>query len=180
LIETERSSLSKRSRKLFTLSALSFATMELLTDKELGDFNTASKKCLDFWDGVGAQIPEWNYVRKSQMTSGEVRQDFIHSHAIVLHALGRAGRALLQLSPAEQTKRLKKLSKIDWSRKNAVTWEGRAMVGGAMAKSGQNITLTCNEIKRVLGLALTPEEQTAEAAWVASRTLRTETKKERI
>lgn len=169
LIETERSSLSPRSRKLFTLSAINFATMELLTDKELEDFTSASKKCLEFWEAVGEQIPEWIFVRQSKMTSGEVRRDFIHSHAIVLQALGRAGRTLYQLPAAERAKRLRKLSKIDWSRKNAVTWEGRAMVGGSMAKSGQNITLTCNEIKRVLNLKLTPDEATAEAAWTAAR-----------
>lgn len=169
LIETERSSLSPRSRKLFTLSAVNFATTELLTDKELEDFHGASKKCAEFWEAVGEHIPEWTYVRQSKMTSGELRRDFIHSHAIVLQALGRAGRALYQLPPAERAKRLKRLRSVDWSRKNASTWEGRAMVGGAMAKSGQNITLTCNEIKRVLGIQLSPEESTAEMAWGASR-----------
>ena len=169
LIETERSSLSPRSRKLFTLSAVNFATSELLIDKELEDFSVASKKCLEFWESVGEQIPEWTYVRESKMTSGEVRRDFIHSHAIVLQALGRAGRALYQLPTAERLKRIKRLRAVDWSRKNATTWEGRAMVGGAMAKSGQNIALTCNEIKRVLGLKLTPDENTAEAAWQAAR-----------
>lgn len=169
LIETERSSLSPRSRKLFTLSAVNFATSELLIDKELEDFGVASKKCLEFWESVGEQIPEWTYVRESKMTSGEVRRDFIHSHAIVLQALGRAGRALYQLPTAERLKRIKRLRAVDWSRKNATTWEGRAMVGGAMAKSGQNIALTCNEIKRVLGLKLTPDENTAEAAWQAAR-----------
>lgn len=169
LIETERSSLSPRSRKLFTLSAVHFATMELLTEKEVEDFASASKKCLDFWEAVNAQIPEWNYVRESKMTSGEVRSDFIHSHAIVLQALGRAGRALYQLPAAERAKRLKQLRKVDWSRKNIEVWEGRAMVGGGMAKSGQNITLTCNEIKRVLGIELTPEENKAEAALRAAR-----------
>jgi DNA sulfur modification protein DndB len=169
LIETERSSLSPRSRKLFTLSAINFATSELLTDKELEDFHAASKKGLEFWELVGEQIPEWTYVRESKMTSGELRRDFIHSHAIVLQSLGRAGRALYQLTTLERAKRLKRLRNVDWSRKNAATWEGRAMVGGAMAKSGQNITLTCNEIKRVLGLKLTPEEANAEAAWAAAR-----------
>jgi len=169
LIETERSSLSPRSRKLFTLSAVNFATSELLIDKELEDFGAASKKCLEFWESVGDQIPEWAYVRESKMTSGEVRRDFIHSHAIVLQALGRAGRALYQLPTAERLKRIKRLRSVDWSRKNAATWEGRAMVGGAMSKSGQNITLTCNEIKRVLGLKLTSDEITAEAAWQAAR-----------
>lgn len=169
LIETERSSLSPRSRKLFTLSAIHFATSELLNDKETEDFASASAKCLEFWELVGAQIPEWTYVRESAMTSGEVRRDFIHSHAIVLQALGRAGRALYQLSFAERVKRIQRLRNVDWSRKNATTWEGRAMVGGAMAKSGQNITLTCNEIKRVLGLELSVDEATAEAALGASR-----------
>ena len=177
MIETERSSLSPRSRKLFTLSAIHFATMELLIEKEVEDFTASSKKCLEFWEAVGAQIPEWAYVRDSQMTSAEVRRDFIHSHAIVLQALGRAGRELYQLSATERAKRLKRLRNVDWSRKNGATWEGRAMVGGGMAKSGQNITLTCNEIKRVLGLKLTPEENTAEAALQAARTPQRSAKK---
>ena len=170
LIETERSSLSARSRSLFTLSAVHFATTEFLSEKELEDFQAASQMCLEFWELVGEQIPEWTYVRESKMTSGDVRRDFIHSHAIVLQALGRAGRALYQLPASERSKRIKRLRTVDWSRQNAKTWEGRAMVGGAMAKSGQNITLTCNEIKHVLGLKLTPEESSAEAAWAASRT----------
>lgn len=169
MIETERSSLSPRARKLFTLSALNFATSELLVEKELEDFGAASKKCLEFWESVGEQMPEWTYVRESKMTSGEVRRDFIHSHAIVLQALGRAGRALYQLPASERLKRIKRLRAVDWSRKNATTWEGRAMVGGAMAKSGQNITLTCNQIKQVLGLKLTSDESTAESAWQAAR-----------
>lgn len=169
LIETERSSLSPRSRSLFTLSALHFATTELLMEGESEDFYKASEKCMEFWSLVGEQIPEWGYVRESRMTSGDVRRDFIHSHAIVLQALGRAGRALFQLPPQVRADRVKRLRKVDWSRNNMQTWEGRAMVGGSMAKSGQNITLTCNEIKRVLGLKLTPEETFAEEAWAASR-----------
>lgn len=169
LIETERSTLSARSRKLFTLSALHFATGEFLTDKELEDFPAASQRCQEFWEAVGEQIPEWIYVREGKMTAGEVRRDFIHCHAIVLQALGRAGRALYAQAPREARKRLQRLRKVDWSRSNAAVWEGRAMVGGAMSKSGQNVTLTCNELKRVLGLNLTAEEQAAEAALQSGR-----------
>jgi DNA sulfur modification protein DndB len=167
LIETERSTLSARSRKLFTLSALHFATLELLPEKDLEDFPKASQQCQDFWEAVGTQIPEWIYVREAKMTAGEVRRDFIHCHAIVLQALGRAGKALYAQHPSELKKRLLRLRKVDWSRSNAKVWEGRAMVGGAMSKSGQNVTLTCNEIKRVLGLQLTADEQAAEAAFQA-------------
>lgn len=169
LIETERSSLSARSRKLFTLSALHYAIMELLPEKELEDFTSASKKCHDFWELVGAQIPEWIYVRESKMTAGEVRRDFIHSHAIVLQALGRVGKAIYQLPKPNVEKTLSKLKNVDWSRKNSQTWEGRAMIGGSMSKAGQNVVLTANEIKRVLGLALTPEETATEKALQDSR-----------
>jgi DNA sulfur modification protein DndB len=169
LIETERSSLSERSRKLFTLSALHFSILEMLPEKELEDFSGASKKCQEFWELVGEQIPEWLYVRESKMTSGEVRRDFIHSHAIVLQALGRVGKAIYQLPTPDLPNVLKRLKGINWSRKNAASWEGRAMIGGSMAKSGQNVTLTSNEIKRILGLKLTVDEQNAEDALQASR-----------
>lgn len=169
LIETERSTLSARSRKLFTLSALHFAVLELIPDKDLEDFPLASQRCQEFWEYVGEQIPEWIYVRESKMTAGEVRRDFIHCHAIVLQALGRAGRALYANHPNEVHKRLQRLRQVDWSRRNAQTWEGRAMIGGAMSKSGLNVTLTCNEIKRVLGLKLTADEQSAEDAYQAGR-----------
>ena len=99
MIETERSSLSERSRKLFTLSALHFAILEMLSEKELKDFTAATKKCQEFWEIVGAQIPEWAYIREAKMTAGKVRQDFIHSHAIVMQALGRVGKFLYQSEP---------------------------------------------------------------------------------
>ncbi len=169
MIETERSTLSARSRKLFTLSALHFATTELLTEKEIEDFPSASQRSQEFWEGVGEQIPEWIYVRDAKMTAGEVRRDFIHCHAIVLQALGRAGRSLYAQHPTEVRKRLQRLRKVDWARSNAKVWEGRAMVGGSMSKSGQNVALTCNEIKRVLGLQLTSEEQVSESAFLSGR-----------
>lgn len=169
LIETERSTLSARSRKLFTLSALHFATLELIAEKEVKDFPLASQRSQEFWEGVGEQIPEWTHVRESKMTAGEVRRDFIHCHAIVLQAMGRAGRALYSNFPNDARTRLQHLREIDWSRGNAQLWEGRAMLGGTMSKAGQNVTLTCNEIKRVLGLKLTPEEQVAETAHMSAR-----------
>lgn len=169
LVETERSTLSARSRKLFTLSALHFATQELLPEKDLEDFPKASQRSQAFWECVCDQIPEWLHVREGKITAGEIRKDFIHCHAIVLQAIGRAGRSLYEQFPTEVHKRLLRLRKVDWSRSNAQVWEGRAMLGGAMSKASQNVTLTANEIKRVLGLKLSPEEQNAENAWAAAR-----------
>ncbi|XQE65958.1 DNA sulfur modification protein DndB [Pseudomonas sp. P3C3] len=169
LIEAERSSLSARSRKLFTLSALHFAILEMLSEKELEDFAAASQKCLAYWETVGELIPEWVHVRNGKMTAGEVRQDFIHSHAIVLQALGRVGKCVYQSGQSDLKQALNKLSDIDWSRKNIGTWEGRAMTGGRMTKNSQNVTLTCNQIKCSLGLPLTQEEQDIENAFLAAQ-----------
>lgn len=169
LIEAERSSLSPRSRKLFTLSALHFAILEMLSEKELDDFTAASQKCLTYWEAVGELIPEWVHVRNGKMTAGEVRQDFIHSHAIVLQALGRVGKYVYQSGQSDLKQALSKLGEIDWSRKNIGTWEGRAMTGGRMTKNSQNVTLTCNQIKCSLGLPLTQEEQEIENAFLAAQ-----------
>jgi len=169
LIETERSSLSQRSRKLFTLSALHFSVIEMLSEKEFENFERASRKCLEYWEVVGDLIPEWVYVRNGKMTAGEVRQDFIHSHAIVLQALGRIGRYVYKSTALDLTATLSGLSKIDWSRKNIHQWEGRAMIGGRMSKNSQNITLTCNQIKTALGIPLSLDEQNVEDAFLAAR-----------
>lgn len=169
LIETGKSSLSPRSRKLFTLSALNFATVELHSDEELQDFSSASKKSMDFWTAVGDQMPEWVQVREGRMTSGEVRRDFIHSHAIVLQALGRVGKALYEHPPAARAERLQRLRTIDWSRKNAAMWEGRAMNGWSVQNSARNVILTSNQIKQVLDLELTSEEAAAENAMLEAR-----------
>ena len=100
-----------------------------------------------------------------RITSGEIRQDFVHCHAIVLQAIGLMGSKLLKLSKTEQKKRIKLLGKINWKRSNSKVWEGRAMIGGVMQKGSNNIILTANYLSKKLGIELTPEEQRAEDAF---------------
>lgn len=169
VIEGERSNLSPRSRKLFTLSALHHATIEMIPEKEIADINIAANWCKEYWEEVGSHIPEWKFVRESKMTAGDVRRDFIHSHAIVLQALGRAGKSFVYKPKHQWAKQLIALRKIDWSRSNAKIWEGRAMLGGQVCKASQNITLTSNYIKQIIGLALDNEEQVMEDAFMKSR-----------
>ena len=163
-VEMERSSLAPRSRKLFTLSAVHTATCALLrgvehTDGHLGD--TAQI----YWESVAAHMPEWTLVREAKLTAGDVRRDFIHSHAIALHALGKVGNALLHDDISDFSTILAPLETIDWSRANSPTWEGRAMVGGRVSKATHNVVLTTNLIKQRLGLALTIDEEQIEDAY---------------
>jgi DNA sulfur modification protein DndB len=164
LVEMERSSLSARSRKLFTLSAIYTATGALLEKIEVPNQESAIELAVGFWEEVARYLPEWQAVRDGKVSSGEIRQDFIHSHGIALHALGHVGNYLLLTFPDDWKTKLKSLRKIDWSRNNSALWEGRAMIGGRLSKATQNVVLTTVAIKNALGLPSTPEEGKLEKA----------------
>jgi DNA sulfur modification protein DndB len=165
LTETERSTLSPRSRKLFTLSAFHSATIALLANAEGPSTEDRDALAIAFWEEVARQFPEWQQVRDRRITAADVRRELLHSHGIVLQAIGRVGNALLHEQPEGWKKPLKRLGKLDWSRANAKLWEGRALVGGKVSKSSNHVTLTTNVIKRQLGLGLAPEEQRVEDAF---------------
>jgi DNA sulfur modification protein DndB len=169
LVEMERSTLSERSRKLFTLSAIYTGCSVLLDSDKYSNVEHASKVCIEFWDEVANYIPEWELVRSSRMTAGEIRRDFLHSHAIAIQAFGIVGRDLMQSDSVNWKIRLSELGKIEWSRSNANIWEGRALIGGRVSKSSNNVTLTANFIKHQLGLSLGPEEKRVEKMFERGR-----------
>ena len=165
VVELERTSLSPRSRCLFTLSAIYQATAELVGGMEEGDPTDVAPLALSFWETLASCIDEWGRVRRGELTSGELRSTYIHSHGVALQALGRAGGCLIQSYPDEWRERLAVLAELDWRRKNGILWEGRALSGGRISRGNQNIVLTANAIKGRLGLELSPEEQRVEDAF---------------
>lgn len=164
VVELEKTSLAPRSRRLFTLSAIYHATNELLTGLPEMSPEEAANLALEFWEAVANQMEDWNRVRRGELTAGEVRADFIHTHGVVLQALARSGRELILRYPKSWKKRIAGLKTMDWRRANSEMWEGRALVGGQLSKAHQNIVLTANAIKIHLGLDLSTEEQRVEDA----------------
>jgi DNA sulfur modification protein DndB len=164
LTEMESSNMAPRSRKLFTLSALHTANSALLDEIKPDSLAERVDLATQFWRVVADQFPAWQQVYRGEVTAGEVRQDFIHTHSIVLHAIGKVGNTLLRESSQASAweKRLKKLRDIDWHRNNAKTWEGRATSAGRVSKSRSNVELTTAYIRTVLGMPLPPDEQRAE------------------
>lgn len=169
LTEMERASLSARSRKLFTLSALYHATMALIGHIDQTELGLAHEKVRAYWEEIIQHFPAWNMVAQGQLAASEVRRDAIHSHGTALHALGKLGAALMEQRPMGWKKSLKSLQGIDWSRRNTTLWEGRAMIGGRVSKSGTNVVLVTNVLKRELGLPLGEDEQRVEDAYSANR-----------
>lgn len=169
IVDMEKSSLAKRSRKLFTLSAFYNACADLVDGLATGDLTHDADIARKYWEAVALQFPSWIQVRDGRMPASEVREGYIHSHGIALQAFAKAGNALLKKSPKGWKKRLAPLGKIDWSKSNARLWEGRAMVGGKMTKISNNVILTTNAIKAALQIPLSEDEQRVEDASLRGR-----------
>lgn len=164
IVDMEKSSLAKRSRKLFTLSAFYNACADLVSGLATGDLEHDADIAREFWEEVAKHFPAWGQVREGRMPASEVREGFIHSHGIALQAIGKAGNSLLTQHPNDWKKRLAALEEIDWSRGNSKVWEGRALIGGKVSKATTNVILTTNVIKTATGISLTQEEKRVESA----------------
>lgn len=164
IVDMEKSSLAKRSRKLFTLSAFHNACADLINGMATGDLAEDANLARTYWEAVAEQFPAWKQVLEGRLPASEVREGYIHSHGIALQALGHAGNTLLKNHPKDWRKRLAGLQKIDWSRNNAKVWEGRALIGGKVSKVTTNVILTTNVIKKALSLPLDDEQQRVETA----------------
>ncbi|MFG2047343.1 DNA sulfur modification protein DndB [Micromonospora sp. NPDC048935] len=168
LVETEKSNLSVRSRKLFTLSAVFTCTKALLDGFDDLPYEKQAGIAQDFWTALIDYFPDWKRVAQQEVTAGDIRRDFLHSHGIALHALGKVGNRYVSptSSPQVWRKKLAPLREVDWSRANRAMWEGRALVGGRISKSSANVLLTTNALRGVLGQELNAEEQLAEKAFM--------------
>lgn len=162
LTETERSSISNRSIKLFTLSGIYGATRALLTDLPVEAIEEKIQLAVDFWTEVATRIADWQLAKQRKVSAADLRRDYVHAHTLALAAIARAGNAMLLNDQRNWRGRLKKLEALDWSRSNGQLWEGRAMTSGRLSKRSVNVTLTGNVIKQHLGLELTAEEEQLE------------------
>jgi DNA sulfur modification protein DndB len=170
LTELGKTAISNRSIKLFTLSAIYQATGALLGKCKNDPIDDGEKELvLRFWNELVKVVPEWQSVIERKASSVELRRDYVHAHAVSLHALGIAGHALLEAHPGDWPQQLQRLRQVDWSRSNVEVWEGRAMSGGQMSKARRNLQSTATFLKKTLGLPLTPSEQEAEARFISVR-----------
>ena len=78
-----RSKISNRSLKLFAFSGMYHATKILLSQKQACPFAEKLALAVEFWTEVATNIPDWGRAK--------LRTTCVHSHAIALSALARAG-----------------------------------------------------------------------------------------
>ncbi|MDG6909772.1 MAG: DNA sulfur modification protein DndB [Nitrososphaerota archaeon] len=168
ITELEKTSISNRSPKLFTLSTIYQATKALLGGETRKSPPTPDEAALatEYWNDLPRHVLDWQRAIDGDANFAELRRFQVHAHGVALHALGRAGGSLVRSYPKKWKQHLSKLDDIDWHRTNSDLWEGRALMGGHVSKAAMNVTLTANLLKSFLGLPLDAAEQRAETAFL--------------
>jgi DNA sulfur modification protein DndB len=169
LTEAQRSTISNRSIKLFTLSGIYHATQALLAGHDDQPVDGQIELAAAFWNEVARHIPDWGLARERKVSAADLRRDYVHAHTLALAALGRVGSELMAKHGRDWKQKLAKLDSLDWSRSNSKLWEGRAMSAGRLSKKTVNVVMTANAIKKHLGLKLSEEEQQVERDYQRGR-----------
>jgi len=167
LTEMEKTSISNRSTKLFTLSSIYQGNMNLLRKSQNSKEITEKEKkfTIDFWQNVCDNMPDWKLAARKDVATHELRKEYVHAHGLFMSAIGKLG-AELAASGKNFKNELSKLTEIDWRRVNVPLWEGRAMIAGKISKTNNCITLTTNAVKNHLGLELTPAQVQVEKEYL--------------
>lgn len=165
LMDTALSILPIRSGKLFTLSSIYSATTALLAQHKDNELEQQIELAARYWNTVNIYIPDWEQVIQRKVSAGEMRQDYVHSHAIALAGLGGAGATLLSIYLENWAEDLVGLQQINRLR-SSPGWKGRIMSSSRISKSRNSVSFMTAYIKKCLSLPLTPKEERLENARV--------------
>ena len=106
MTETVRSTISNRSLKLFTFSAIYHASEILLSSKREMPYADRLALAIEFWTEVSKLIPDWRRAKSREVSPAALRKSFVHAHAIALAAIARVGKSLIKAYPRSWKRRL--------------------------------------------------------------------------
>ena len=135
-VETERSTISNRSKYLFTLSGIYHATKDLLNNLNIHD---ADKRILiiAFWNRVAEKMPPWIAASQGEISAEDFRRNYICAHSIAIKALGAAGNRCVKFYSETWMEKLDNLQRIDWKKSNE-EFEGLVLINGKISPSRNN------------------------------------------
>ena len=64
-------------------------------------YEASRKTAVDYWTTLSKVMQDWQRVKNGDMKAAELRQEKINTHAVVMRALGGAGRALIDYYPTD-------------------------------------------------------------------------------
>jgi DNA sulfur modification protein DndB len=153
-IDMENASPGKLSSKLWSLVAF-HTFVNLLTGlngRNMKSLPSAAKKAdqvVEFLDALDA-IPMWQAMLKGNVSGPEVREQYIISHAVFLHALGVFGTHI------RNTSQMEGLKNID-PNKSSTMWDGRCVIHGKMRKTTDGVKSAAAVMMRLCDITM-PED----------------------
>lgn len=134
--ENEKSTISNRSKALFTLSGIFHATKLLLKDVPEEEYR---ETICSYWNAVAENMLVWQQAKNKQIMPEDFRQKYICAHAITIKALGEIGSHLVRQYPDKTTwsQKLLFLQDIDWD-KQSDKLQGLVMINGRISSSTSN------------------------------------------
>jgi DNA sulfur modification protein DndB len=136
--DTEQTTLSAKSSKVFTFNAIDEANKYLFTNSQLSEVEKV-EKAIAFWQAVTTELPEWERLLTKEYAPSDVRQNYICGHAIALCGLAHLGFYVLrQLNWEEKLKQVG-LRTMDWNKSNP-EFEHKIIFGGRIHKNRTTVT----------------------------------------
>lgn len=163
--DKEKDILGKYSSNFFTLNTFYKANKKIIGRNACD--NRSEQFLKVFWQNIAQHIVPWNDLVKKEISKVDLREQYIITQAIIIQAFGVLGSYFY--SHDIETEKLVDLEKVNWLR-NAECWRDRVVrANGKIINNTDAAKLACNVIKRIIGIALDPEEQKLEEGFLGEK-----------
>lgn len=135
-VEMEKSTISNRSKALFTLSGIYHASQDLIKSKEWTD-EQKKDSIITFWNAAAENLIPWKRAKERLISPENFRRDYVCAHTIMLRALGSLGHSMTDTPQSEWLGRLAFLQEIDWLKSNE-EFQGIVLVKERITASRNN------------------------------------------
>ena len=162
--DKEKDILGKYSSNLFTLSTFYNANKRIIRTAEMTP--EVESFLYKYWNCICKNILPWQDLSNRQISKVDLRENYIVTQAVIIQVLGRLGNFFFLNPDYPFEKTLRKLKEVNW-RRDCGDWAMRTIrANGRMINNEEAITLTCNVLKRYLGIPLDEFEQAKEIAFL--------------
>ena len=157
--DKEKDNLGKYSSNLFTMNTFYTANKLIVGRRKNADTAQFLTTC---WTEVVNHMIPWQELRKKEIAKVDLRENYIATQNVVIHAIGRIGHYFFSNQSADMGSCLKKLETIDWNR-NARVWKLRAVSEtGRIITNKRAAVLIANVIKKEMSIPLSIDEKKEE------------------
>lgn len=162
--DKEKDILGKYSSNLFTLSTFYNANKRIVRTTPITD--TVESFLYNYWNSVCRNIIPWKDLYCREISKVDLRENYIVTQAVIIQVLGRLGNHFFVNAALDFEPYMKKMQNINWKR-DCEDWKLRTIrANGRMINNEEAIILTCNILKKKLGIELDEFEKSKENSFM--------------